>query len=122
VKALEWMGTSREDLKQFPREVQADIGYALHQAEIGGQSPHAKIMQGFGGGTVLEIVDRFQTDTYRAVYTVRFSDVIYVLHCFQKKAKRGAQTPQSEIEAVKRNLKRAEEQHRRYLEKQKEQS
>jgi phage-related protein len=60
---------------------------------------------------VLEIVSDHRGDTYRSVYTVRFTDVVYVLHVFQKKSKKGARTPQSEIELVRQRLKRAAELH-----------
>ncbi|WP_103973304.1 type II toxin-antitoxin system RelE/ParE family toxin [Methylovulum psychrotolerans] len=84
------------------------MGYALHWAQRGGKSPAAKPLQGFGGAGVLEIVDDFDGNTYRAVYTVRFAQAVYALHVFQKKSPKGIATPKQDIELVKARLKRAE--------------
>lgn len=113
-KGLRWFGSSLEDLKKFPTPVMREIGYALHQAQSGGKSPNAKPLHGFGGASVLEIVESFQTDAYRAVYTVRFEEAICVLHCFQKKSTRGSATPKTDLDAIARNLKIAEEKHRQF--------
>ena len=110
-KPLFWVGSSRKDLREFPEEVKDSIGYALDAAQWGGKHPDAKPLVGFGGAGVLEVVDDFAGDTYRAVYTVRFSDAVYVLHAFQKKSKRGSKTPQKELNLVKERLKRAEQEH-----------
>ncbi len=107
-KPLFWIGSSWRDLKDSPAEVQNVIGYALHWAQRGGKSPDAKPLQGFGGASVLEVVDDFDGDTYRAVYTVRFTEAVYVLHVFQKKSRKGIATPKQNIELVKARLKRAE--------------
>lgn len=85
------------------------MGYALYQAQAGLKAPLAKPLRGFGGAGVLEIVEDHQTDTYRAVYTVKFSDLVYVLHAFQKKSKKGIATPKTDIELIKRRLQVAEE-------------
>jgi phage-related protein len=85
------------------------MGQAIDDAEHGGEHPSAKALKGFGGRGVLEIVDDFDGDTYRAVYTVKFAGVIYVLHAFQKKSKKGIATPQRDIDLVRARLKRAEE-------------
>ena len=85
------------------------MGFALYQAQLGRKAPSAKPLAGFGGASVLEIVDDFQTNTYRAVYTVRFADALYVLHAFQKKSKRGVATPKAELDVIKSRLKLAEE-------------
>jgi phage-related protein len=103
-----WVGSSRRDLKSFPQRVRSDIGQALYAAQLGETDPAAKPLKGFGGAGVMEIVDRYDTNTYRAVYTVEFSNVIYVLHCFQKKSKRGIATPQRDIELIRRRLAEAE--------------
>jgi phage-related protein len=103
-----WVGSSRRDLKSFPQRVRSDIGQALYAAQLGETDPAAKPLKGFGGAAVMEIVDRYDTNTYRAVYTVEFSNVIYVLHCFQKKSKRGIATPQRDIELIRRRLAEAE--------------
>lgn len=88
------------------------MGEALYRAQQGEEHPAAKALKGFGGRGVLEVVDDHHGDTYRAVYTVRFMDVIYVLHAFQKKSKKGIATPRHEIELIKARLKRAEEHYR----------
>lgn len=87
------------------------MGYALYQAQMALKGHSAKVLTGFGGAGVLEIVDDYLTDTYRAVYTVKFSDAVYVLHAFQKKSRKGNATPKAEIELIKKRLKIAEEDH-----------
>ena len=109
IKRVDFVGSSRDDLREFPDEVKQDIGYALHEAQRGGKSASTKPLKGFGGFGVLEIIANFSSGTYRAVYTVRFEKVIYVLHCFQKKSKHGIKTPQQEIDLIKQRLKVAEE-------------
>jgi phage-related protein len=111
-KPLDWMGSSREDLGRFPKQVRSVMGYALYLAQTGGKHPDAKPLRGFGGAGVLEVVDDFDGDTYRAVYTVQFERAVYVLHAFQKKSKRGSETPKSHIDLVKLRLKQAEADHR----------
>jgi phage-related protein len=86
-KPLFWIGSSLGDLKDCPDEVQDFVGYALHWAQRGGKSPAAKPLQGFGNAGVLEVVDDFDGNTYRAVYTVRFAQAVYTLHVFQKKSR-----------------------------------
>ena len=107
-KPLFWIGSSKNDLKDCPDEVQDNIGYALQWAQNGGKSPDAKPLKGFGGAGVLEVVDDFDGNTYRAVYTVRFANAVYALHVFQKKSRKGIETPRQEIDLVKARLKRAE--------------
>lgn len=109
VKRVDFVGSSRRDIQEFPEEVRQDIGYALFEAQSGGKSASAKPLRGFGGAGVLEIVENFDGDTYRVVYTVRFEKVIYVLHCFQKKSKRGIKTPAQDIDLIRQRLKMAEE-------------
>ena len=109
LKPLDCIGLSREDLKEFPDEVKQDIGYALFEAQKGQKSEAAKPLKGFGGAGVLEIIERFDGDTYRAVYTVKFREVVYVLHCFQKKSKSGIKTSQQDINLIAQRLKAAEE-------------
>jgi phage-related protein len=111
-KPVVWVGSSLKDLKAFPRPVQKDVGRALLAAQFGDTDPAAKPLKGFGGAAVLEIVARHHTDTFRVVYTVRFADAVYVLHAFQKKAKRGIATPEAELEVVRRRLREAEAIHR----------
>lgn len=114
MKNLDFVGSSREDLREFPDEVKQDIGYALFEAQQGRKAASAKPLKGFGGASVLEVVEDCHRGTYRAVYTVRFPKVIYVLHCFQKKSRRGIETPKEELELVRRRLQAAKEDHRIY--------
>ena len=102
------MGSSLKDLKRFPPLVKTRMGYALGQVQHGDEPVAAKALRGFGGRSVLELVDDFDGDTYRAVYTVRFAEVVYVPHAFQKKAKKGISTPQHDIELIKARLRDAE--------------
>jgi phage-related protein len=108
-KPVEWVASSRDDLREFPKDVRRVMGQAIDDAQHGGEHPSAKGLRGFGGRGVLEVVDDFDGDTYRAVYTVKFAGVIYVLHAFQKKSKKGIATPQRDIDLIKARLKRAEE-------------
>jgi phage-related protein len=85
------------------------MGFALYQAQVGRKAPSAKPLRGFGGAGILEIVEDHQTDTYRAVYTVKFSELVYVLHAFQKKSKKGIATPKPDIDLIKKCLRAAEE-------------
>ncbi len=108
-KPVVWIGSSRRDLKAFPRDVQREIGQALFAAQCGEEYPSVKALKGFGDRTLLEIVASFKSDAYRAVYTVRFVGVVYVLHAFQKKSKKGIATPQREIALIHRRLAAAEQ-------------
>jgi phage-related protein len=107
-----WVGSSRRDVRGFPREVRRDIGIALYAAQQGEIDPSAKPLRGFGGGSVLEIVARHRGDTWRAVYTVRYAEAIYVLHAFQKKSKSGIATPKKDMELIRQRLGEAERLHR----------
>ncbi len=111
LKPVEWVGSSRKDMKAMPEDVQDTFGFALYLAQLGEKHPDAKPLKGFTGSGVLEIVEDYSSDTYRAVYTVRFADAVYVLHVFQKKSKHGIATPKEEIEKVKSRLKIVEEMH-----------
>ncbi len=112
IKPVFWIGTSRTDLKSLPQPVQSDVGYALFAAQRGEEYRSVKALQGFGGRSVLEIVAPHDGDTYRAVYTVKFKDAIYVLHAFQKKSTKGGATPRREIDVVRRRLADAERHHK----------
>jgi phage-related protein len=102
-KLLEWVRSSRDDLKGLPEDVQDEVGYALYLAQIGEKHPNAKPLKGFKGAGVLEVLDNYDGDTYRAVYTVRFAGVIYVLHAFQKKSKKGIATPPADMQKTRLN-------------------
>ena len=108
-KPVIWIGASRRELKAFPRAVPRHIGQALFAAQFGEEYPTVKALKGFPGRSVLEIVADYNTDTWRAVYTVRFGDVIYVLHAFQKKSKKGIATPPKEIELIRQRLTAAQQ-------------
>ena len=111
VRPVLWVGSSRRDLKAFPEPVKDVIGHALFLAQIGGKHVDAKPLRGFGRAGILEIVEDHSGDTFRAVYTVKFSDAVYVLHAFQKKAKRGNATPQKDMDLIRERLRRAEQDH-----------
>lgn len=102
-----WTGSSRGDLKMFPTRVRDHIGYALYQAQIGQKHRDIKPLKGLGAG-VLEIVSRHDGNTYRAVYTIRWPEAIYVLHAFQKKASQGRKTPKHDVDLIRQRLKQAE--------------
>ena len=108
IKPLIWIASSKKNLLAMPEEVQDVIGFALHQAQIGAKSDVAKPLKGFGSAGVVEIVEDWHGDTYRAVYTVRFSNAVYVLHCFQKKSVKGIRTPTSDLDKIRERLKAAE--------------
>ncbi len=113
MKRLIWVGSSLEDLRSFPDEVKRTVGFALYLAQMGGKHPDAKPLRGFGDAGVLEVVDNTRGGTYRVVYTVRFLTAIYVLHAFQKKARRGIATPKQDIELIRARLRRAQEHDKR---------
>jgi phage-related protein len=113
-KPMRWVGRSREDLREFPHDARRDIGYALSFAQRGQKHSSAKPLKGFKGAGVLEIVEDHRGEAYRAVYTVRFAEFVYVLHAFMKKSKSGIKTPQHEIELVQRRLKAAEADYRQW--------
>lgn len=108
LKPVLWVGSSRRDLQAMPRQVRGDIGQALYTAQQGLTDPSAKPLKGFGGTRVMEIVERYQTDAYRAVYTAHFETAIYVLHVFQKKSKTGIATPKQDIDLIKKRFAEAQ--------------
>ena len=100
-KQLVWIASSKKDLCEFPDNVRQVMGYALYLAQRGDKHPGAKPLKGFHGAGVLEVVDDFDGDSFRTVYTVRLADVVYVLHAFQKKSKSGIATPLRDINLVR---------------------
>lgn len=104
LKPLEWIGSSKKDLRALPDEVMDVFGYALHLAQAGGKHPQAKPLQGFGSAGVLEVVEDWRGNAYRAVYTVRFEERVFVLHVFQKKSKSGIATPKQDIDLIWKRL------------------
>ena len=121
-KPVRWVGSSKGDLSGFPQEVRRRVGGALWEAQIGGKAAYAKPLRGFSGAGVLEIVDDFDGDTYRAVYTIRLAKAVYVLHAFQEKSKRGIATPKAELDLIDRRLKRAREDYEQWSKKEKPKS
>ena len=106
-RPLLWIGSSRKYYAAFPPKVQEAFGFELFLAQTGQHPPSAKPLKGMGSG-VLELIDMFDGDAYRAVYTIRFEAAVYVLHSFMKKSKQGIKTPQGDIELIKRRLPEAE--------------
>ena len=106
LRPLVWMGDSRKNIREFPEEVRTSVGYALQLVQAGEIPLEAKHFKGVGSG-VYEIVKRYDSDTYRAVYAVKIAETIYVLHAFQKKSKKGIKTPQADIELIKQRYKDA---------------
>ena len=110
-KPLKWMGSSRKDLKAFPDEIRKPMGYALYLAQINLKALNAKPLRRFGGASTLEVVEDHDGSTYRAVYTVKFQNIVYVLHAFQKKSMKGTATPKHDIDLMKKRLQAATEQY-----------
>lgn len=106
-KPLKWVGSAKRDLDGMPADVQDVFGYAIDLAQVGGKHPDAKPLSGFGSAGTLEVIEDFRGDTFRAVYTVKFSGWVYVLHCFQKKSRTGIKTPREDIELIKARIKAA---------------
>jgi phage-related protein len=115
-RPLLWVASSKRDYDRFPSRVQETMGFELFLAQTGQHPPSAKLLRGLGSGTV-ELVEDFAGDTYRAVYTVRFSAAVYVLHAFKKKSKQGRKTPQSDVDLIKRRLAEAEHDYAQRYEK-----
>jgi phage-related protein len=107
-KPLQWIGSAKRDLMVLPIGVRKFFGHALDFAQRGEQHEAAKPLKGFGGAGVLEIVEDDAGGTYRAVYTVKFEEAVFVLHCFQKKSKRGIETPKADMNIIRTRLKVAE--------------
>jgi phage-related protein len=103
-RPLDWVGSSKRDFLAFPERVRHELGNALGLAQFGGKHPKAKPWKGQGPGT-FEVVEDYDGDTYRTVYTVRFREVVYVLHAFQKKSPRGSRTARTDIDLIARRLK-----------------
>jgi len=109
LKPLAWVGSAKRDLLALPEEVIDAFGYALYVAQTGKKHEKAKALHGFGSAGILEIVEDWRGNAYRAVYTVRFSAAVFVLHVFQKKAKHGIATPRQDMELIRERLKVAEQ-------------
>jgi len=107
-KPLIWIGGSKKDLLALPTDVRKFFGHALDFAQHGDQHDAAKPLGGFGGAGVLEIVEENMGNAYRAIYTVKFKEAVFVLHCFQKKSKRGIATPKEDMDIIRARLKVAQ--------------
>ena len=107
MKKVVWVGSSYEDLNEFPPPVLHAIGYALHHAQIGKKHERIKVLSGMGSASIQEVRENDRSGTYRVIYTVEMDDFIFVLHAFQKKSKSGIATPKQEIELLKNRLKEA---------------
>lgn len=110
LKPMEWMGSSRDDLRALPDDPRRVFGFALHHAQLGRHHRAAKRLKGEFAG-LIEVVDDFDGDTYRAVYTVKLAGVVYVLHVFQKKATRGIAMPKHEVITIRERWQRAKAHH-----------
>lgn len=108
-KPLKWIGSAKRDLDSMPEDVKDLFGHAIDLAQAGGKHQDAKALSGFGSAGVLEVVEDFRSDTYRAVYTVKFAGWVYVLHCFQKKSKSGIKTPKDDMDMINARLKAAQQ-------------
>lgn len=108
VSECRFVGSSRRDLTRFPEDVKDAVGHALYEAQCGLEPLKAKALKGFVGRGVLELIEDHDGSTYRAVYTVRFAEIVYVPHCFQMKSKSGIATPQKDIDLIRLRLKAAE--------------
>lgn len=108
-KPLEWVGSSYRDMMSLPTHVRRRFGFALSLAQLGDQDVAAKVLKGFGGAGVLEVIECHVGGTYRAVYTVKYEEAVFVLHCFQKKSKRGIATPKEDMEIIRKRLMIAEQ-------------
>ena len=107
-KPLGWIGSSHKDLMALPADVRRFFGFALSLAQAGDKHEAAKVLKGFGGSGVLEVMEDDIGGTYRAVYTVKFAKAVFVLHCFQKKSKRGIATPKEDMDIIQARLKVAQ--------------
>lgn len=114
LKPVNWIASSRKDLRSFPKVVQIGVGFALYEAQRGKKHDSAKPLKGYKGAGVLEVVEDHDGNTYRAVYTVRFAEIIYVLHCFQKKSKSGVATLKQDLDKVESRLKAAEKEYQEW--------
>jgi phage-related protein len=106
-RPLLWVGSSHGDMEDMPRDVRSDFGHGLYEAQLGRQPAIAKIFKHLGESGVWELVTDDRAGTFRAVYTVKFSDAIVVLHVFQKKSKSGISTPKAEVDLIRQRLKAA---------------
>lgn len=115
MKPLFFMGSSYKDLLKFPKDVKREAGFALSLAQMGGKALHALPLVGFGGSNVLEVVISEEGNAFRAVYTVRYEEAVYLLHAFQKKSKSGKATPKMDLALIRRRLLAAREHYEDFI-------
>jgi phage-related protein len=108
IKDCYFVGSTKRDISKMPQDVKSSFGLSIFQAQEGAEAENVKALKGFAGRSILEIIENHDGDTYRAIYTVRYSTGIYVLHAFQKKSKSGIATPKQELDLVVSRLKDAE--------------
>ena len=109
MKPLHWIGSCLKDIKQFPKDVQQEVGFAIHLAQMGERSSNAVALVGYGGASVLEVVSNHDGDTFRAIYTVKFEEAVYALHAFQKKSPRRCQMSRRDKQTLTVRLKQAKQ-------------
>ena len=107
IKPVIWIGSSLEDLRDMPEEVQGDVGFILDRVQRGTNHQDIKPLTGFSG--VQEIRVDHDKDTYRAVYALKLADAVYMLHVFKKKSKKGKETPKHVMDVIRTRLKIAKE-------------
>ena len=110
-RELKFIGSTLKDLKQFPEKVKREVGFDLDMVQSGETPATAKSLPGLSG--VMELVERYNKDTYRAVYVANIGGVVYVLHCFKKKSKQGIKTPKEDIDLIRQRLRQAKEEEKR---------
>jgi len=115
-KELRWVGSSQKDFRKFPDEVHNELGFSLHLVQEGKTPARSKPLKGKLSGTV-ELIDDYDGDTYRAVYTTKIGNILYILHAFKKKSKKGSETPKQEIDLVVSRLKIAQKNYEEQLKK-----
>ena len=120
MKPVTWIGSSLNDLREFPSEVRREAGQSIYFAQKGGKTVNAVPMVGFGSAKVLEVVINDDGNTYRAIYTVKFQKAVYVLHAFQKKSRKGRATPRPDLALIKQRLSTAEKHYKENYEKHRE--
>lgn len=108
MKPVEFIASALDDISAMPDEVKRVFGFAIRMAQRGEKHPDAKPLKGFGGAGVLEVVENYDGDTYRAVYTVKFAGMVYVLDVFQKKSKQGSRTAKHDMDRIRSRLQLAE--------------
>lgn len=112
-KKIVWIGASKSEFLSLPKSVIAEFGHGLYLAQKGEKAAFAKVLKGFGNAGVLELREGHDGETYRAIYTVQFEGIVYVLAAFHKKSRRGIDLPQHEKDLIQLRLKQAREIHRR---------